>query len=81
MNADERLEAVLGETAEAGLEAIIAVCGGVHAFQRSNAVFLLSGVRREQALTLLLRAAWFRERTGRSPERPGQAQCGRQSCA
>lgn len=45
MNAGERVEAVLGEMAEAGLEAIIAVCGSVHAFQRPNAVFLLSGVR------------------------------------
>lgn len=45
MNADERVNAILGEMAKAGLEAIIAVCGSVHAFQRPNAVFLLSGVR------------------------------------
>ncbi len=45
MNADERVKAVLGEMAEAGIEAIIAVCGSVHAFQKPNAVFLLSGVR------------------------------------
>lgn len=45
MKAEERVQAVLSEMAEAGLEAIIAVCGSVHAFQRPNAVFLLSGFR------------------------------------
>ena len=45
MTADERLTAILGEMAEAGLEAIIAVSGSVHAFQKANPVFLLSGVR------------------------------------
>jgi Xaa-Pro aminopeptidase len=45
MNADERVKAILTEMSDAGLTAIIAVCGGVHAFQRPNAVFLLSGVR------------------------------------
>jgi Xaa-Pro dipeptidase len=45
MNADERCQCVLAEMQKAGLDALIAVCGDVHAFQRPNAVMLLSGFR------------------------------------
>ena len=45
MDAAERVKAVLGVMAAAGLKAIIALSGSVHGFQKPNAVFLLSGIR------------------------------------
>lgn len=45
MSADERCQSVLTEMQRAGLDALIAVSGDVYAFQKPNAVMLLSGFR------------------------------------
>jgi Xaa-Pro aminopeptidase len=56
MSADDRCGRVLGEMQRAGLDALVAVCGDVHAFQQPNAVMLLGGFRAVGNACMLLRA-------------------------
>lgn len=74
MSEDRRVRKVMVAMDRAGLDALIALSGDVHAFQQPNAVMLLTGfraigisyvvLRRDGAMTLTVSPAWEADRAG-----------------
>lgn len=72
MSGDQRVRKVVAAMDRAGLDALIALSGDVHAFQQPNAVMLLTGfraigaayvtLRRDGDITLMVSPAWETER-------------------
>ena len=82
MSGDQRVRKVLAAMDRAGLDALIAVSGDVHAFQQPNAVMLLTGfraigmsyvvLRSDGELTLTVSPAWEADRAAAARAQPAR---------